>query len=600
MEYDDANKKRRYTGSISGYDVITTEVDPNIYPHSEHDYTLPEFLARLRDLKSTINVQRLMDIMKMISEHINDFNNPHHTTLEKLGTDVIRELYKKYLLFTGSSSDDVNELMFLKIIFQYVRIADLATTLYGTARDQIPTVYGMAKYVDKHDKDPDAHSNIFNKLFPGDPVYTAPSFAMYGYIGCPESIVTVERSTPMCYIDNVGRIAIAAKNTLPSDFTHGEGAFPIFGTLTNLITGNANITGSTIWTTENVLMNQRPDLQDNLLTSDLTGTYLKLFDTLDSSPVEHNLIYTSGSTYTAGRYYTVSCFVKSDPGNTKSFGIRFPNVFAEPYSFVHFNLVEKKIFKHASIPDVDLIAGIVEVANGWYRVWATYRVAAVQTISFKFYPLDIYDGDFTYRGSGTEALNIAYPQLTQTAYMTPPLISTVSNTLNATAVYINLEKLYLQGFNLSAGTFVIDITYPHGNASPTVQNVFDVVSETNVAGLNGRFPTNHQNRMYTVISDKNGGTLGTKYLNCNLNANFARFVIGYSATGYLTGTSANDASVLPEYVVKTTPVNEEMAKLFIGCDRNKSASTMLNGYLRKIVYYPIFITPRQGLFLLKE
>lgn len=584
------NQFQRTVGVIHGWNEITTNRVPGTYPWGEHDFTLPDLLLLLRRLKSVFDPERLAEIERLITGHITDTNNPHKDTLENIGTSVLQELYKLWL----SKGHVGDEAQFLKEIFQYVRIADLNTTLEGKARDQVVSVFGLAKYVDRHDKDPNAHEELFKRIMPGGPLHMEPSFAAYGYCGFPE-FISIKRDSDMTYITSGGGLDIAPPDTMPCDFTFGIGTFPIFGRCSGLISNNADMSQLGGKLQLDNLTATYHTLDDNTFISAYPSSrYVKLKEVATNDPVEHSLTYTDDTvTLKEDTYYTYSVFVRNLRNDVSSnlIGVYLPGVFEDPYSFIHFDIVNGKTFTNDAVPDTDLMGGVTSMRNGWFRLWVIFKTSSETELSIKLVPLDILDGDSTYSGTGVYTFEAIYPQVTNTSQVTPPLISSDDNVpvLEPTFLELDLSKVYLGKFNKLEGTLVMTTTSPFGEVSDTISTLYDLhVDGTNTV-ITGRFPTSHKQRLFVEWYQSSGSSIGYKYINNSENSRFTTFVHSYSEFEEVLGCSTGEIQT----ITHTKSLNLKANRLGIGCNRYRSTNALLNGYISGLSYYPFKCTETQ-------
>ena len=125
-------KRQEAIGSISGWDVITT-AEPDVSTHvpsNDSEYTLPDLYLQLKNLMNRIDPDQIEYLIRSIRTHIADKENPHYVTLDKMNTNVVKELYKLWQQ-EGHTSDGDTEDQFLKQLFQYVQIANVQETLEG-------------------------------------------------------------------------------------------------------------------------------------------------------------------------------------------------------------------------------------------------------------------------------------------------------------------------------------------------------------------------------------------------------------------------------------------------------------------------------------
>jgi hypothetical protein len=279
-------------------------------------------------------------------------------------------------------------------------------------------------------------------------------------------------------------------------------------------------------------------------------------------------------------------------------GIYLPGVFTAPYSFLHFDLNERKTYKNSTINNNQLIGGVSKLRNGWYRVWATFYVTANTAMSFKLTALDILDGDNVYTGSGRNICDVLYPQITEGSQVTPPLISnnTTAPVLEPTYIKLDFSKIYLGRFNPLNGTIIVSVVPPMGESLAQAKYIYDLANSSSVSFINGRYPASHKQRMYATWNSASGSSIGYKYINNALDKTFVTYVHGYATNKQVLASNAHPA----ETVTHTTGLGTTASELYIGCDRYKTATSVVNSYISKIIYYPFICTELQTGFLIGD
>lgn len=79
----------RVLGNISGFDELTTLTDKGQIPTSDHYHTKNDLFHLLKEIRDIFKPEYLEELEEIIQRHIQDFNNPHHTTLIKMDTSVL-------------------------------------------------------------------------------------------------------------------------------------------------------------------------------------------------------------------------------------------------------------------------------------------------------------------------------------------------------------------------------------------------------------------------------------------------------------------------------------------------------------------------------
>ncbi len=96
-------------GTIAGFNRIVVGPDNTIdagAPPSVQ-YTIPELMEIISRLIADLDPKRLYDLTMKVQQHLQDFDNPHHVTLEDLTSDVIKDVLTPYMQGTPPSSDPI-------------------------------------------------------------------------------------------------------------------------------------------------------------------------------------------------------------------------------------------------------------------------------------------------------------------------------------------------------------------------------------------------------------------------------------------------------------------------------------------------------------
>ena len=111
---------RPITAGISGFKSYSTtrkEVPEKPVPV----LTPAELLIPLRAISSVLNSTEVAEALRLIREHIEDTDNPHHTDLGAFTNEVADVLYQAYLDQGGTGSKE----FYLQCLFQTLRVASL-------------------------------------------------------------------------------------------------------------------------------------------------------------------------------------------------------------------------------------------------------------------------------------------------------------------------------------------------------------------------------------------------------------------------------------------------------------------------------------------
>ena len=575
-----SDKKSRAIGSLADWEIITTGTpEENTIPISDHEYTIVDLYALLRQLKNLFNPEYLDYVSSLITKHVHDMDNPHRTDLTKMNTSVLQELY---LLWLEQPNEGTRE-EFLKVLFQYVKIADILTTLEGVALDQVPSVRGVTEVIKRHNTDLDAHSNIFSSMFPGEELHITPTLALMGMVGIPKNVEII-RAGQLSYIDEHGRVKFAEENTLPIDYTYDEGMFPIFGNITNRIKYSEDFNQS-YW----VKQNGSIGISEFTINPYGLGFSPVFKEDITVNPVEHILKTNETLSVIANRVYALTWFVA--PEVRKYVGLRVPTGLVGNYPYVHFDLENLTYFMNDQTDKTRVAADISTLRSGMVRICMFIRPSITGTFNPELYPIDILSGDSNYVGTGENSIAIFGAQFSECSEI-PPYIPTVGTiaSINATSIKLPIDNWY----NTQEGTFVIELT----NVTPLQMNVskeiFSIGDGATAISLNTRFPANHQKRAYfSAFNPSNVAFINRWSVACDRT--MVTLVHGYSPTKHRFGFLESNPI---ETNVTNNVTNPDAKYLYLGTDR--FGNNHLNGRIKRFVYYPGICTLDNINFFLGE
>lgn len=592
LDLSKQTNRQRVIGSISGWDKLTTsKLGNQEIPTSDHDYTIADLYLKLKELLVIFDKDQMTYLEELVTKHVNDFNNPHRTNLAHLNTSVFKELYNTWLEYGNEGTEED----FLKIIFQYVKIADWTTTEKGEKLDEVPSVYTANKLVVEHNLNENAHENLIESLFPGEEVTTRPTFAVHGFLGMPQS-ATVERNSTIRYIDKDGYLNIAEKNEIPSDYSFEEPSFPIFGRVSNLIGESEDITNTTYYTLMNTTIKNSTYVAD---ITDPTKKAKMVVESSDTTNKEHLIGYLPGITVAQGSIYTVSAFVY--PVNRTCFGMKFGSEIMGDDTYINFDFETKKVFIPSTAGNSEtesVIEGnMCELSSGWYRVYATIKTPKAGKIYPKFYPLDIYDGDFNYKGNGESGFCITGISVTESNMVAPYVKSTngTSETLEPTYITVDASSWY----NGEKGTVVASVRNMPNMITNVTKYIYSFGKSANAVSLVARYIPTRKNVVYITANNANIEVF-RKFTNASTNLD-TTIVESFNTSEVTVGSDNTFTTNDNEKVYYTTEpisrvVDPTATTLKIGV--GFGGTNFLNGYLYKLVYYPTKCNEKQVKFLL--
>lgn len=562
---------KQILGVISGWDKITTAdpEDGEYNPSNNHLYTLPDLFLQLKQLIDRIDPDQIEYLIKIISEHINDDRNPHKTTLEKMGTNVIKELYDLWLETGHIGNKDV----FLKQLFQYVKIADLDTTLRGEALDEVTSVYDVYQSILRHNTDLEAHDNLLRAIFPGSPLPGHPTYCVHGCIGVPDA-VEVTRTGAQYVCNPYGVLTLVPDNVLEPDCSFGEPAYPIFGAYSNSLTYSEDFTNNH-WAKLNVTVEDSSSIYSPRVQNKF-AQYLK--ESKDTEPKRHGV--TARFTAEADKAYTASIYVY--PVNRTSFNITLSGAWdLGEYATIGFDLERNLVHLNDARDETRITGGMTRLPSGWYRVWITFKPNVAGTGSIQYNLCDIYDGDATYNGDGASGACVFGAMVNEGTMVAPytPTSGSVSN-VSATIVRLPLDT---EWYNKDASTIIMETTNITSMVQGASHELYTFGAGATSISMTARFPTTHKNRIYFTTYGETSAALKN------------RWSVAYTGKRIVFGQSYDTKSITycysgsePVEDAITEKVNSKAKYFYIGCDRFQK--NCMNGYLFRFEYYPFKCT----------
>lgn len=164
-------------GKLSGWHNVSSNSTLNIDGVSVQD-----ILSILRSIQENDKFIQWKAALDYLYAHTVNRNNPHLLTVDQLATKVIQVVYEAWLLegYAGTLE------YFIDLLYRYLEYADDTIMNLEVSELHIPTVDVLAKYIVKHNTNPDAHDDKINSYFPGDSDILEPSLAFRQLVGMSE------------------------------------------------------------------------------------------------------------------------------------------------------------------------------------------------------------------------------------------------------------------------------------------------------------------------------------------------------------------------------------------------------------------------------
>jgi hypothetical protein len=387
--------------------------------------------------------------------------------------------------------------------------------------------------------------------------------------------VTFSRATTATYFNSLGVLTTANNNVARFDYdpsTLAAQGLLIEEQRTNLCLQSENF--ATTWTVSGASISTNTIISP---AATLTGDSL-VEDTSAGSGHRVAQIVTADPTVT----YTATCYVKA-AGRTWARLLIDDNSGNGCSGW--FNLSTGVVGSTANAGTGSGAAiSITAAGNGWYRCVLTGKPATFNNSNVRFL-ISGATGDLvsTYTGDGTTSVYLWGAQLEAGAFATS-YIPTTTTALTRNADVASMTGTNFSGwFNATEGTlFSESINLPGQSAVvfPRIANINDGTTN-NVITTVWRSDTSRLYGAVTVsgVNVAEVGVVGVTQTNAN------KIALGYATDNF--ASSVNGGAVNTDTSGAIPSVNR------LGIGRQASAADFINGYIRRIAYYPVRVTDAQ-------
>lgn len=344
---------------VSGFVHYETErADAPNYPPAV--LSPADILEMIRELTSLCSDPKFSNAVNTLKAHVEDMNNPHHTTLSQFSESIAEVLYNEFIKRTKSV---ISLEEFKKALFETIHIATDAEIDEGVCTTAVLSVFGARKYLSQHDTDPNAHQALFDRIIPGDPILEDPSFAWYPQFGISEYYINPlevelgegEEKVPYTYVGTDGYIHTEEEDMLPVDYVHRTPLVPCFNTRRNLIVDS---TSCSIFKQNNLRI-----LEEAEEAPDKTITATAICQNDDIARYEINLVYPN-CILPPKQPRTFSLFVKAEDQKLVKIEIQdSANVDLKTYAIYNLEGNTCLIVNHMGTYQ----ASLQKLSNGWFR-----------------------------------------------------------------------------------------------------------------------------------------------------------------------------------------------------------------------------------------
>ena len=241
-----SNKNHAYDGSevtasVTGFSeystrgiTVATSPRPVVSP--------ADILSQIRELRKTLSQDYIDKAISKLDNHIADTNNPHHTQLKDFSDHVIDVLYNYYVANGGLCTKS----QYCAMLFKVLHVASTLDMTNGADHTALVTVMGIRHMIREHENDPNAHSQIIEKVLPGKPMTEPPVMSIQAKVGLNSFMVHPTGDVPYTYVDRSRHVMVATDNDpLPQDYTYYEPLLACFGARTNEIPNSTDFSNFT-------------------------------------------------------------------------------------------------------------------------------------------------------------------------------------------------------------------------------------------------------------------------------------------------------------------------------------------------------------------
>ena len=585
---------RPITAGMSGFSSYSTE-RADVSQQPVPVLTPAELLNQINALKGFCDQDRLEAALKDLYNHIADKNNPHHTDMEVFTQQVADVLYQEYKKQGGTGSLE----FYLNCLFQTLRIASLNEMDDPENENLLISIRGAAEYIKRHETDPDAHSELFEKIFPGDAPSYDPTFSCYATIGVSEYYVTKitprsndsEETTTLSenricsYVGSDLRLHYSNYiNYDPVDYSTGQAALACFGARTNLI---PNSTDFSTLRTVNVSTSVNEEMTDP---ADEQSGICVVTTLRDGGPCKHTLYIPD---------------VVLDMEVTKTFSV-YAKMENCRYLAITWKDMEKSDIEVIAVYDLyagtclilnDLSryrANIVELADGWFRCEFSmyHRIGQETDLNLTFFKEKDSDYNMNFQGDHEICGYLWGMQLEEGINASPYIPTTgVARTREACGLVIPLDA---EWWEPSACTIQIAYQNPGTfNQESKTRSIFTITDSKNnpVCTFHSRTDGSTELLRYLIVDHETLAVPAVIYQDIFKydNRKWLQFVHGIDNEKIIS--LFNESKGLN---LDTPELWTSGSKLYIGTDPQGNS---LEGYIRSVTIYPRRATESEAKFM---
>ncbi len=573
LELIDTDPGELVTGVVSGWGGGYHTQKNTLNEKKAIPISASEIIARLKDIEKLINRDTVNFLVKGLATHVKDKTNPHDTDLSHFRTSILELFYNEYINSGGTESYEY----FTSRLFEVYRIASVLDLLNGVDDNALATIAIVKKYITDHDKNPSAHSSMFQRLIPGIPPTVMPSFSLTTILGFMSSLQT-EYPLNWSYIGSDGYLHRSDSYKLPIDYTYGTPMCPIWETRTNMIATNRGFTGVD-WLKHDIY------IVDNTVQSIDNEYHAVAFrESIDDTVKEHKLTLNDRA-LEVGKDYTYSIYYKPESG--RYLELRLSHGMLGTLAYVRYDTLTHEVLSTASQYNVRITPEIITTTTDFHRYGIIFTMPNYSHIDIDavFYKNSTIGTN--YLGSGQLLGVVDLAQLENGIGMSP-VIYTDGEPITRPGVGLRIP--IDTKFDMTKGTLAIKYVAPTLHHLDTHRTLFSIRSDESV-GVEAYYEDS--STFFIDMKDVDDNDIIHYPLVLN-STKTSRYVgIRYTDIEHIVGAS----NTIPQVLNTITERRMDMTHIDVG---HNNHTTFLNGYIDKIVYYKHPLTLNEFMFTIGD
>lgn len=574
LEIIDTDPGELVTGVVSGWGGGFHTQKNTLNDKKAIPISASEIIARLKNIEKLINRDTVNFLVKGLATHLKDKNNPHNTDISHFKTSILELLYNEYKENGGTESYEY----FISRLFEVYRIASVLDLVNGVDDNALATIAIVKKFISNHDKDPHAHSTMFQRLIPGTPPSIMPTFALTTVLGFASSFQTQE-PIHWTYIGSDGYLHKSNSYKLPIDYTYGFPMCPIWETRTNYISINRGFNGSN-WLKHNIYV-----VDDVVQSVDNEYSAVAIRESIDNTSTEHKLTL-NNQELEAGKVYTYSIYYKPEYG--RYLELRLSHYMFGTLAYVRYDTTTNEVLSTANQFNIKITPEVIPTSTGFHRYGIIFTMPNYSSINIDavFYKNSAIGT--SYLGSGQLLGAVDLAQLENGIGMSP-VIYTDGEPVTRPGVGLRIP--IDSKFDMTQGTLAIKYIAPTLHNQNTTQRTLLSIRSDDSVGIKAYYE--NENMFYIDMKDIHNSDIIHYPLLLNTTKTSRYVGIRYTDTEHIVGVG----NTMPQILNTITERRTDMTYIDIGHDNH---TAYLNGYIDKIVYYKQPLTLNEFIFTIGD